>query len=47
MEINFKEKFEEVLDEELKVFDIDRSLIEIEYVPNATFLVLCQVYIDS
>lgn len=32
MKVNFEEKFEEVLQEELKGFDIDRSLVEIEHV---------------
>lgn len=32
MEINFQEKFEEVLKEELKGFDIDWSLVEIKYI---------------
>ena len=33
MEVKFDEKFEEILTEELSEFNIDRSLIEIEYVP--------------
>ena len=32
MKVNFEEKFEEALEEELKGFDIDRSLVEIKHV---------------
>ena len=32
MKVNFEEKFEETLEEELKGFDIDRSLVEIKHV---------------
>lgn len=32
MTVNFEKKFEEVLEEKLKGFDIDRSLVEIEHV---------------
>ena len=33
MKVNFEEKFEEALEEELKGFDIDRSLVEIKFIP--------------
>ena len=32
MKVNFEKKFEEVLKEELKGFDIDRSLVEIKFI---------------
>ena len=38
MTVNFEEKFEEVLEEELKGFDIDRSLVEIKHVRYQTTL---------
>ena len=38
MTVNFKEKFKESLEEELKRFDIDRSLVEIKHVCYQTTL---------
>ena len=33
MQVNFEQKFKEILEEESKGFDIDRSLVEIKFIP--------------
>ncbi|MDE2798597.1 MAG: hypothetical protein OXI94_08010 [Gemmatimonadota bacterium] len=48
MKVNFEEKFEEVLEEELKGFDIDRSLVEIRHVRyQATLMNALPVKLDE
>ena len=48
MTVNFKEKFKEALEEELKGFDIDRSLVEIKHVRyQATLMNALPVKLDD
>ena len=48
MTANFEEKFEETLQEELKGFDIDRSLVEIKHVRyQATLMNALPVKLDD
>ena len=48
MKVNFEKKFEEVLEKELKGFDIDRSLVEIKHVRyQATLMNALPVKLDD